>query len=508
MQRICQISGEEFEVCNQEVELLGKMGLQLPLYSPKMREIMRMVYRNDRNLFMRKCDYSGENILSVYRKDAPFPVYKYDYWIKDDWDLPYLEYDLGRSFFEQFAELQRMTPRVALFSPYNENCDYANAAEKNRNCYMHILSDRDEDCYYTHAVFSSKDCIDSAYLNDCELCYECTDCKNCYECRMCFLSDNSSECNFCFDLKGCRNCFMSKGLRNQEYFFRDEKLTKEDYEKKLATINFGSYEAFENYKKEFLENIVLKGSYKRMVNTENCDGNFLINSKNCHHCFDLTDAEDCFYTRLGANHIKDVHHSYAIVDFSELIVGNISTTESYNCHNVIGCWTCRDSSYCHFIQGCSNCIGCISLRRGKNCILNKEYSPEEFAVIKKKIMEELGSYWGNPFPLNLAVFSYMDSTYRDYHGLEKEEVEKIGWYYGEKEKVSFEATNLVENMPDNIKDFSENDRQKIYKCHKSGQPFKIITQEMQLLKKLFVPTPRLHHEERFLERVKWRKIIS
>ena len=186
---ICKLTNEEFEISDMERNLLKKMSLSKPQFSPKVRSAMRLAFRNERNLYIRKCDFSEEKIMSVYHSGHPFPVYKYEYWISDDWDVPYLDYDLNKSFFEQYKELSRITPRVNLFAPYNENCDYCNAAEKNKNCYMHILADRSEDCYYTHGIFGCKDCIDSSYLFDCELCYECSDCRNCYHCRMSFLCD-------------------------------------------------------------------------------------------------------------------------------------------------------------------------------------------------------------------------------------------------------------------------------------------------------------------------------
>ncbi len=509
IKQICKLFGTEFEVSDQEQELLRKMGLNIPLYCPKAREIMRMAFRNDRNLYMRKCDHTGERILSIYSNEHPFPVYKYEYWVSDDWTPPEMNFDPNKIFFEQYHELQKITPRVNGFSPYNENCDYVNAAEKNKNCYMHILADRDEDCYYTHGVFGCRDCIDSAYLYDSELCYECTDCRICYHCRMCFLCDNSSELEFCFDCRGCMNCFFCSGLRNQKYCFFNQQLSKAEYEEKVKKINLKSYKVFEEYKKKFIEEVVSKNPYVHMINNENSDGNFLINTKNCHHCFDVENAQDCYYLRLSANGVKDVHHSYAIVDGSELICGNISTTESYNCHNVIGCWTTKDSFYSEFLQGCQNCIGCISLKRRKNCILNKEYSEKEFQELKQTIIRQLGEYYGSPFPLKIAPFTYQDAVYRDYHELRLEEVEKIGWKYGEEEKhqadLNAESTN---NLPDNVDDFLNDDIGRIFVCPVSKKSFKIILQELSLLKRICAPLPRKYHEVRFLERVKFRKAVE
>ncbi|MBN2095993.1 hypothetical protein JW752_01180 [Candidatus Peregrinibacteria bacterium] len=500
----CQLTNTEFEISGMERTLFKKMGINEPKYGPKIRLAMRLALRNERNLHMRKCDFSGGRIISVYSEDHPFPVYKYDYWISDKWTPPELDYDPDKPFFEQYKALSKKAPRVNIFAPYNENCDYCNAAEKNKNCYMHILADRCEDCYYTHGIFNCRDCIDSAFLHDSELCFECVDCRKAYHCRMGFLLDNCSHCNFCFDLRGCQNCFMCSGLRNQKYCVNNEQLGKEEYEKRMDEIRFGSYETFEKLKRQFVDNILSKGDYTRLINTENSDGNFLINCKNCHECYDVEDAEDCLYYRVGANGCKDVIDSHAIVDGSQLIYGNVSTTESYNCHNVVGCWTTKDSCYGEFLQGCNDCFGCISLRYKKFCILNKQYSESDYHKLKARIIESMGDYYGNPFPFDVAPFTYQDSAFRDYDHFTKEEVERIGWRYGEEKKPEGGTSESVAQLPDDIHSAEDGKMESAFLCEKSNKPFRIIEQEIRLLKKIDAPLPRTHHEMRYQERIRFR----
>ena len=439
--------------------------------------------------------------MSIYKPDAPFPVYKYDYWVSEEWEAPSIPYDKNKGFFEQYAELSKITPRPNLFSVYNENCDYVNAAEKNRNCYMHILGDRCEDCYYTHAAFACRDCIDCAYLYNSELCYEANDCRKCYHCRMCFLCDNCSELSFCINMRGCSSCFMCNDMQNQSYCMFNKQLSKEEYEEEMDKIEFQSHKTFKKYKEQFIKELVEGSDYIRMINTENSDGNFLINVKNCHDCYDIEDAEDCHYVRVGANGLKDVHHTYAVVDGSQLIYCNVSTTESYNCHNVIGCWTTKDSAYGEFLQGCKNCIGCISLRYKKNSILNREYPEKEYKELKKHIIEELGDDWGQPFSLSLAPLSYLDSTYSDYHKMSREEVEKIGWKYGEEDEIKPGNHHPTSQIPDHTEKFI--DENTVYTCQTSSRPFKITKNEALILQKIGAPLPHQHFETRFKERTKY-----
>ena len=153
-------------------------------------------------------------------------------------------------------------------------------------------------------------------------------------------------------------------------------------------------------------------------------------------------------------------------------------------------------------------MGCISLRHKKFCILNKQYSEEEYEELRTHIINELGEYWGSPFPIELATFDYQDSTYRDYGTLTKEEVETIGWRYGEPEVTPEGEFTATKEIPYDINDFNEEDLKKVYKCEATGKPFKIITQEYKLLKKIGVPLPCKHYEARFQERIKFRKKTS
>ncbi len=503
--KVCALSGETFEISEMERELLRKMGLREPFYSPKVREAMRLAFRNERNLYLRNCDFSGERIISIYSEDKPFPVYKYEHWISDKWTTPELPYDFSKPFFEQYAALSKITPRANSFAPYNENCDYCNAAEKNKNCYMHILSDRSEDCYYTHGSFNCKDCIDSAFLYDSELCFESVDCRACYHCRNSYLCDNCSNCDFCFNMRGCQDCFMCSDLQNQKFCIQNKAYSKEEYEKRMGEIHFGSFKVFSFLKEKFVREVMAGKPYVRLINIENSDGNFLINTKNCHKCFDVEGAQDCMYYRIGANGCKDVVDSHAVVDGSELIYGNVSTTESYNCHNVIGCWTSKNCCYGEFNQGCENCIGCISLRYKKNCVFNKQYSEEEFNKIKAHIQNELGESWGHPFPFKLAPFSYLESACPEYNSLTKAEVEHMGWRYGQERVTEQGETHPVSELTDDIGDLKESKLDEAYECARSHKSFKIIPQEIRLLKKIVAPLPRFHHEIRHQDRVQFRK---
>ena len=68
-----------------------------------------------------------------------------------------------------------------------------------------------------------------------------------------------------------------------------------------------------------------------------------------------------------------------------------------------------------------------------------------------------------------------------------------------------EAYNSIKEIPDDIKSMSSNELDKVFMCEISKKPFKMIPQEIRLLKKIQAPLPRKHHDVRFQERIKFRR---
>ncbi len=84
-----------------------------PTLCPDCRQQRRLVWHNERKLYKRKCDATGKEIISIYSQDKPYTVYHQDYWWSDKWDpMCYgKDFDLSRSFFDQYFELFRNIPK-------------------------------------------------------------------------------------------------------------------------------------------------------------------------------------------------------------------------------------------------------------------------------------------------------------------------------------------------------------------------------------------------------------
>ena len=76
----------------------------------------RLIFRNERKLYKRKCDFSGKSIISIYSPESPYKVYDQKIWRGDEWDpMEYkLDYTADKTLIEQFKILHDTIPKQCL----------------------------------------------------------------------------------------------------------------------------------------------------------------------------------------------------------------------------------------------------------------------------------------------------------------------------------------------------------------------------------------------------------
>jgi len=53
---------------------------------PDCRRQNRQSFINERSIYKRKCDATGESIISMYSPDKPFKIYSQEFWWSDKWE--------------------------------------------------------------------------------------------------------------------------------------------------------------------------------------------------------------------------------------------------------------------------------------------------------------------------------------------------------------------------------------------------------------------------------------
>lgn len=506
MEKNCKNCGIPFETTSEEKGYLEKMNVSEPTYCYTCRRQRRLAWRNERNLHKRKCDLSGKSIVSIYDSEAPFPVYDPKEWFTDKWDgITYgRDFDFNRPFFEQFKELEKEVPKMALHVMSLENSPYVNYCWHAKNCYLCFASGFLEDIYYSYEIYYSKDCADISFSRNLELCYYLLDCKDCFSSQ--FLQDchNCTDSYFSLDCRNCKNVAFSYNLRNKDYHIYNKPVTKEEFAKFQKELKEGSFELQEKYKKDFQEKVIAKALHKpnHNINIENCTGDYLLNCKNCTDCYDCAKSEDMYQCTRSDEDGRDCMDTDNTA-FAELAYDSTSVAGNNVQFGVMSLHS-NDCQYFHSLQSCNNCFGCIGLRSKKYCILNKQYSKEDYEELRTKIidhMKETGE-WGEFFPAELSHFPYNETRANEHYPLSKEEAETKNYPWREKDHTEYLPQDT--KVPDKIAETDESIIKETMACKDCGKNYKIIAQEFSLYKKLGIPIPRSCFNCRYFERDSWR----
>lgn len=518
MQKTCRQCSAHFEIYPEDLAFYDKVSpvfngkkelIPPPSLCPECRQKQRLAFRNERTYFHRACDRCKQKIISQYPVTVSFPVYCSTCYWGDGWDAKEYgaEFDESKPFYTQYFALQERTPRIAFSSSNNENSDFCNHAGYMKNCYLVIGSIECQDSYYCTRIFRSKNCVDCLFLNDCELCFDTTNCDRCYEVRHAYQCKDvrSSSwiryCNTSHDLLFCVN------RRHASCQILNEQFSLEDFQKERDTI-MASPSLQRDYFVRF-QTLCLSLSVPASIThlSEQCDGNFLSECQQCKQTFDATRCQDIF-RGYDIGDTKDCEDVYSFYE-SELCYESYSGYRLFNCIFNRDCWPGANLLMCdHCFFGCSHCLGCISLQKQSYCILNKQYSRDEYGVLAQRIIEHMKKTgeWGEFFPMQHSQFAYNESAVGDYFPMTKDEVLARGWKWRDQtdEMPKVEKIIPAAQLPDSIDDVPDDILNWAIECEATKRPFKIIKQELAFYRQMRLSVPHFHPDERHRKRMALR----
>ncbi|MEK7545338.1 MAG: hypothetical protein AAB551_04380 [Patescibacteria group bacterium] len=508
-----------FTITDTEIQFLQKIApefdgkkfpIPLPTSCPDCRLKRRNVQRNEQCFYHNVSAVTGKPLLSLYSPDTDwgkkYKIYTHEEWwseSRDDLEFG-REFDFSRPFFEQYQELLHDIPYVNLIQVGNENCPFTTGTGYCKNCYLINCSENCENCYYGKLLQTSRDILDSSYVYDSELCYECFNVRNCYNCQYLSYSQNCTDCAFSENLRGCRSCFLCTNLNNKEFYFLNEPLTKEEYQKKVAEF-LGSREGLSKAA-ELLKGLREKRIYKyaNVINCEASTGDFLSNCKNCTDCYDVNDSEDSKYVTVGVNvkDILDCSNMYLKPELSYQVLGTIGT---YNVHFSLYIFSSQNVLYSQFCHTSANLFGCAGLRKKEYCILNKQYTKEEYEQLMPRILEHMQKTgeWGQFFPMSMSPFGYNETVAQDYLPMTREEA--LAKNYQWKDPDTKEYKPQTYRAPTHIRDVKDDILKETLACEKCGKNYKIILQELRRLRDISFPVPALCPDCRHVRRMSMRQ---
>src|ERR1700690_4245844 len=152
--RQCQNCKKDFVIETEDFNFYEKIKVPPPTFCHLCRAQRRFAFRNERALYKRKSDFTGEEIFTMFSPESEIKVYEREIWLSDKWDpMDYgVDYDFSKSFFEQFFELVKKVPLKALNQVGGIDSPYTNNITDPKNCYLVFNAGYNEDCFYSHGI--------------------------------------------------------------------------------------------------------------------------------------------------------------------------------------------------------------------------------------------------------------------------------------------------------------------------------------------------------------------
>ena len=526
----CVSCKKDFNIEEEDFDFYKKISVPAPTWCPDCRLQRRLTFRNERTLYKRPCGLCGKDTISMYCPEKGMVNYCSECWWSDKWNsMDFgMNYDFSKSFFKQFSELMKKVPHQNLVVSYKtlENTSFTNMNHYLKNCYYLFNSDYNERCMFGEELEHCTECLDVTMAENTQLAYESVNCNKCYQIYYSVDCESSHDVWFSKNLVGCSNCFGCVNLRNQQYYIFNEKCDKEEYKKKIEELTSGTHSIIEEIKEKALDfwnkfpnkymhgiqNFESNGDY--VFNSKYVKNSFIIkNSEYCKYCMWLIvkNNKECYdFTQFGEN-TERVYESLVCGSNINNIIGSVNVLES------------RDIRYSMFsFNSNSNLFGCIGMRNKQYCILNKQYTKEEYEKLVPKIIEHMNNMpyvdtkgrtyvYGDFFPTEISQFNYNETTAQEFFPLVKEEAEKMGFSWKEPKERNYKITIRAKELPNDIKDVKDDITSEIIGCEHEGNckeqcttAFKILESELQFYKSQNLPLPRLCPNCRHYQRVSKR----
>ena len=490
----------------------------------------RMAWREEKSLYHDICKLCGKAILSIHHPSGPFTVFCRECWYSDKWDpLDYgRDYDFSKPFFAQYRELMEAVPRPALTGTNVVDSDFSHACESCKNCYLVFWSFFSKDSQYCYALLLSQGSFDCYITDNSDHAYESLHSNRLYRVRYGYFSDECLESAFLFDCVGCSDCFGCVSLRKQKYTVFNKKLSKSEYAKEMEYWDLGSYAKLQEAKKKFRElYLATPHRYAHVLNSYDVSGDVIRDSKNCKMCFSALDGvENCKHLYVGGLSLKDSYDVSGGGDSSELLYEVFGVTQGQRCLFSVGGRGSIDITYCDWAANCADLFGCIALKNKRHCILNKQYSKEEYEALLPKIRSHMDAMpytdalgrtyaFGEFFPMELSAYAYNESFAFPFYKKTRAETLAQGLLWRESEERSYEISVRPEDLPDHINDVEDGILKEIIGCEHAAPPalgcneqcltaFRVTKEELAFYRNMRVALPRLCPNCRSAERLRWR----
>lgn len=300
-------------------------------------------------------------------------------------------------FFNELNRVISLQPR-APYKIYNsdQGCLYVDRLYYCKNLYGSFDCTQCSDSFYISDSYMSVNSGDCDYAVESQLCYECVDSFKAYNCNYLEYCDNIRDSSFCYRCTGGNNLFGCVNLTNKSFCIFNRQFSEVEYNEKVKKYKAMPASQILAYVEE-LKKLYPVTQTIGDHNQNTSYGNYIHYDINCYLCFDAAHDENCMYVydTFYCKNSMDMTYSGQNVELGYEIVdsGDIN-----NCNFIVDSKNCQESSYLINCLDVKNSIGCAGLAHKQYCILNRQFTKEEYEKLAPLILQELkarNAGWGN-----------------------------------------------------------------------------------------------------------------
>ena len=501
---------KDFNIGEEDIKFLKMFRVPAPNYCPTCRRMRRLVHLTVSRLFKNKCEAPGhnENIISIFPRECPFPVYDYKYYISDEFD-PFIfgeDYNDKINPIEQLLNLRKKFPMPSFLNrnPSDVNSDYANGGRDVKNGYYAVGCYHAEDIWYTIHTNKSRNIMDSDAVNESDLVYKGISSDHLYNSSFVYFSSSCTDSMFLFDCRNCTDCFGCVNLRNAKYQVFNKQLKKEEYKDFMKSLKpFSRKVLEENHKKfwDLVKSLPMNGT--RIIASNNVSGVKISNSKNLFDVTDTINSENVRHADGVLSNKDSMDFLYSGGNSSLLYMNTNIGSQSSKVKFSVSSKFCTDCEFVFNSKNLNNCFMCFGLQNKSYCILNKQYREEEYFKIIDDIKVEMlkrGEYQDGP-GFEFSAQAYNFSLGQSLYPLTEDKIIDLGGYIAKEVETNIEGLDILtaDQLPEIIDEVSDDILDKAIICEKTKRPFKLISSEIAFLKRMGLPLPTTHPSVRMEE---------
>ncbi len=385
-----------------------------------------------------------------------------------------------------------------------ENSAFSETVGAVKNAYLSFMCFYAENVLYSFCVtWNTKDVFNSVLVvNNSEIVYFSTWVIKSFKIFYSRCIIDSNNVWFSVNLMWCSECIFCDNLENKSYCIWNVQYSKEEYLHKKTEI-LDRKEKFLSYMEK-----ISSIPWMNISSSNLSDSTFTLfseNLQNSHYSYQIKDWRNAIlaWNFSWAEWVSEkMYDNFTTAINAFDIYWWLWTSPWDNGYCNMNSWEFSHLYYSRFMMSCSFCLWCVWLKNKSYCILNKQYSKEEWYILVDKIFEQMNKDWilWNFFPWKLNPFYFNDTAaYLIDDSFTKEEVTKESYMWRDEEiKVDIPEWSEIVDIKDlDIVNYGEEILKKVIR-DKSWNYYRIVKMEYDFLKKYNLPLPEVH----WLDRIK------